>query len=74
MYVVKKRILKISVLVLSLIVSIVFIYNTKFSKTNIETILKSDAYSYLPVEAKEYVEEVFNKTGEVILTEKNKEN
>ena len=31
------------------------------------------SYSYLPEEAKEYIKEKYEETGEVILTEKNKE-
>ena len=33
---------------------------------------ESEEYSYLPEEAKEYVTEAYEATGEVILTEKNK--
>ena len=41
-------------------------------KDNIEHILKNKSYSYLPIEAKNYIKEVYKETGEVILTEKNK--
>ena len=39
----------------------------------INTVLSQEAYSYLPVEAKEYIKEIYEETGKVILTEKNKE-
>ena len=40
---------------------------------DIKTVLSSQAYSYLPVEAKEFIEQHYNETGEVLLTEKNKQ-
>ncbi len=42
-------------------------------ETSIDTILAGENYSYLPVEAKDYIKQVYEETGEVILTEKNKE-
>ncbi len=42
-------------------------------KNKIDKILASESYSYLPKEAKNYIKEVYEETGEVILTEKNKE-
>lgn len=65
------------VMLTSLLVAVIAIYVVsimdlqKLSK--IDTILASENYSYLPVEAKEYIKEVYEETGEVILTEKNKE-
>ena len=44
-----------------------------FKKPSIKTVLKTDAYTYLSDEAKEFIENVYEETGEVILTEKNKE-
>ena len=41
-------------------------------KIDIDKVLKSEAYDYLPVQAKSYVKEVYEETGKVILTEKNK--
>ena len=37
------------------------------------TVLKSDAYLYLSNEVKEYIEDVYEKTGEIVLTENNKQ-
>lgn len=42
-------------------------------KNKIDKVLASEYYSYLPKEAKNYIKEVYEETGEVILTEKNKE-
>lgn len=49
-----------------------FIIFKYFSSNKIERVLKSESYNYLPSEAKKYVEDVYNETGEIILTEKNK--
>ena len=38
----------------------------------INSVLTQKSYRYLPNEAKEYIKDIYNKTGEVILTEKNK--
>ena len=43
------------------------------NKVNINRILNKDEYSYLSSEAKEYIKNVYNDTGEVVLTEKNKQ-
>ena len=44
------------------------------NKQYITTILSKQSYAYLPKEAKEYIEKVYDETGEVVKTEKNKEN
>ena len=41
--------------------------------SKIEKILESDSYSYLNKEAKNYIRDVYEETGQVVLTEKNKE-
>lgn len=43
------------------------------NKQSISTILSKRSYAYLPAEAKEYIEKVYEETGEVVKTEKNKE-
>ena len=45
-------------------------YNGK--QSNIDIVLKSKAYAYLPDEAKEYIKEVYEETGGIPFTEKNK--
>ena len=40
----------------------------------INKVLSQEAYSYLPKAAKEYIRQVYKETGEVVLTEKNKQN
>ncbi|MBO5096596.1 MAG: InlB B-repeat-containing protein [Bacilli bacterium] len=45
-----------------------------YSKPKIDRILSSSDYAYLPPEAKNYIKEVYDDNGEIIiLTEKNKE-
>ena len=41
-------------------------------KTDIDKVLKTISYSYLPKEAKNYIKKVYEESGEIILTEKNK--
>ena len=57
---------------LLLSVGIIMHFNTS-SKESISKVLKTDAYSYLSSEAKEYVKQVYEETGNIILTEKNQE-
>ena len=45
----------------------------KTYKESINVILKKESYAYLPTAAKEYIKQVYEETGEVLLTEKNKE-
>ncbi len=66
----KKRILITSFLFL--LIGSIF-WHPFFYKPNIKTVLKSDAYAYLSNEAKKYIEEVYEETGEIVLTENNKE-
>ena len=46
---------------------------TALVNINIEEVLKTDAYSYLPEKAKDYIREVYNDEGIILHTEKNKE-
>ena len=55
-----------------LLISIIII-NIKSKNNYIENIVHTESYSYLSNEAIEYIKEVYKKTNEVILTEKNKE-
>jgi len=52
--------------------SITIMIKSTFSK-DIEEVLKTKSYSYLPKTAQNYVKEMYEQTGEIILTEKNKE-
>ncbi len=65
----KRIIIGVFFVIVTLITS-VFIFK---KDKNIEQILDSSSYSYLPKEAKNYIKEVYEKTGEVVLTEKNKQ-
>lgn len=58
----------ILLLVVSFSYVILFIHN----KDDIDYILKTADYSYLPLEAQNYIKDVYKETGEVILTERNK--
>lgn len=66
----------IVVLILLIIPISVFYLNYKNNnldkKEYIQKVLKGDAYSYLPEEAKDYIEKVYEETGNVLFTEKNK--
>ncbi len=73
----KKKIFWVCTFLFVLIVSVVFVFslkkdNVKEKTDYISSVLKKPAYSYLPVEAKNYIQEVYEETGEVLLTEKNK--
>ena len=58
---------------LILVISLgVFLFKKVSLKNEIDNILTSESYSYLPSKAKNYVKEVYESTGEVIRTEKNK--
>ena len=61
------------VLVFSVVLVIgTFILFKYFSYNKIERVLKTESYSYLSPAVKEYIEDIYNETGEIILTEKNK--
>jgi len=60
------------IIIIGLFLSCIFFYKNR-NITYIDTVLLQKSYSYLPDEAKEYIKEVYEETGEVILTEKNKE-
>ncbi len=60
-------------IVLAIMVSISIFNIKKDEKVNIDEILSSEYYSYLPTEAKDYVKQEYQNTGEILLTEKNKE-
>jgi len=66
---------KFFLVLLSLVFIFILIFtikcNYKFSN-KIDKILKSESYSYLSPAAKKYVKEVYENSGELILTEKNK--
>ncbi len=51
----------------------VFSFITFNNSNKIERILKTESYAYLPKAAQNYIKEVYEETGEILLTEKNKE-
>lgn len=56
-------------------VFLIFLYNcnTLTNSNYIDKILKTEAYEYLPNIVKKYIEDVYKDTGEILLTEKNKQ-
>ena len=66
-----KRLILSVVLVLFVFVATSFTISY-LSVSKIDRVLKTDSYSYLPKAAKNFIKEVYEETGEIILTEKNK--
>ena len=66
-----KNFIILIVLVLSIVVSGRVI--NYYSKSKIERVLESSSYDYLPKAAQNYIKDVYEETGEVLLTEENKE-
>jgi len=65
---------KIALLISSaLLITIIVLAGVTYKQNEIDIILSKSTYSYLPKEAKNYIKEVYEETGEVILSEKNKE-
>ena len=69
--VLKKKVILFSSLFLCILLLIGVVINGN-KETNISSILKTEYYSYLPIDAKEYITQVYEETGKVILTEANK--
>lgn len=70
-----KKVYKLCTIILLTILMITgsaFTKNNNLEKINIDEILSKKYYTYLPQEAQEYVKETYEKTGDLILTEKNK--
>ena len=72
----KNRRVKKVCLVLTMLLLLLSMFIFKISNSNkvskIDKVLKSSEYSYLPKEAKNYIREVYEESGKIILTEKNK--
>ena len=66
----KKCFILISIIVLTIGLTTKIVMGSK--PKSIEKILKEEAYAYLPKEAREYIQKEYEKTGEIIRTEKNK--
>ena len=65
----RKKILFVAFfLIVTIVSSFVLIKDNKITK-----ILKTNDYNYLPEKAKEYIKEQYEKSGYIILTEKNKQ-
>ena len=68
----KKKVFIYFIFIISVVGSIFFFLNRKKELT-IDEILKTEAYSYLSDNVKEFIKEHYEETGEIYLTEKNKE-
>ena len=69
----KRKVIVGFILLLFSILSTFLIYTKTNKEYIIKKTLENKYYSYLPQEAKEYIEEVYEKTGQIIKTEKNRE-
>lgn len=68
----KKNKIIVGFIVFSLVLVLLYGIVLYKEKNDIDNILKTKHYSYLPKEAQNYIKEVYEKTGELILTESNK--
>ena len=68
-----KKFRSIIVIFIFVLLGIGGVYLFRNREKPIEKILKTEAYSYLSNEAKEFVKEVYEESGTLIRTEKNKE-
>ena len=68
----KRIVLFISIMFVLLTALVFLLAKTSVKETDINVILESSSYAYLPKSAKNYIKEIYEETGEVILTEKNK--
>ena len=68
----KRKILLIVLTIFMILGISLFVFNNKNADIDIEEVLKTSAYSYLSSNAKDYIKNYYNQTGEVLLTEKNK--
>ena len=68
----KFKIFLLAVLMTTVIAVGGLILNKNMNTIYINLVLSHKSYSYLPTEAKEFIKEIYEETGEVLLTEKNK--
>ena len=60
----------IYVFVIVILMCLLVIKINVINKNKIDNILTTDAYAYLPTEAKEYIKNYYETNGKIILTEK----
>lgn len=68
----KRVVLFVSIMFVLLTALVFLLSRTTVKETDINVVLESSSYAYLPKSAKNYIKEVYEETGEVVLTEKNK--
>ena len=76
----KRSKIALAALLLVLVIGVILFKKESDSKdktalvnVNIEEVLRTEAYSYLPEKAKDYIREVYKNEGIILHTEKNKE-
>lgn len=62
----------ILIVIISIFMGAFILFSSAVNNDKIRIVLESDSYAYLPSEAKNFVQDVYAETGEVVLTEKNK--
>lgn len=67
-----KKVLILLIPIILLLVVFLCVFTHYYNSNNIDKVLESSAYNYLPKEAKNYIKSVYEETGEILLTEKNK--
>ena len=67
----KKRIFLLLIFVLLVVGGFGFL--RYYNNTKIDRVLKTESYAYLPKAAQNYIKDVYEETGNIVLTEKNKE-
>lgn len=68
----KKFIVLLIVVCLVLSISLGCVLTFRSNK-DIDKILSNESYSYLPKQAKNYIKDIYDESGKIVLTEKNKE-
>lgn len=68
----RKLIFIISIFISLLLIGGTCLFLNINKNKSIDKLLESNSYEYLPKEAKKYIKKVYEETGEVLLTEKNK--
>ena len=69
----KQAIIALPIMALVLFSVVLINFKSTHNASKIDKVLNTKYYSYLPDEAKEYIKEAYERTGNILLTEKNKQ-